>query len=57
MPPFGNLYGMKVFVAESLAKNEKIAFNAGRLTELIKLDYRDYESMVKPEVKPFSYLA
>jgi Ala-tRNA(Pro) deacylase len=28
MPPFGNLYGMTVYV-ESLTKDEKISFNAG----------------------------
>jgi Ala-tRNA(Pro) deacylase len=57
MPPFGNLYGMKVFVAESLAGDEAIAFNAGTLTELIELNYRDYESLVQPEVKKFSFPA
>ena len=57
MPPFGNLYGMKVFVAESLAKDEAIVFNAGSLTELIELDYRDFETLVHPEVKKFSFLA
>src|ERR1043165_3764509 len=29
MPPFGPLYGMEGFVAESLSENEEIAFNAG----------------------------
>jgi DNA-binding Lrp family transcriptional regulator len=28
MPPFGNLYGMDVLVADSLAEDEEIAFNA-----------------------------
>ena len=27
MPPFGNLYGMEVFVERDLAQNETIAFN------------------------------
>src|SRR5215471_14112936 len=31
MPPFGNLYGMDVFVAESLAENEEIALTRGRM--------------------------
>ena len=47
MPPFGNLYGMEVFVDESLSQDEEIAFNAGSHTELIKLAYRDFESLVK----------
>ena len=36
MPPFGNLYGMDVFVAEKLAEDEEIAFNAGSHSELIR---------------------
>ena len=39
MPPFGNLYDMEVFVAESLTEDEEIAFNAGSHTELIKMSY------------------
>src|SRR5438046_3035807 len=39
MPPFGNLYGMEVFIAESLTHNDEIAFNAGSHTEVIKMDY------------------
>ncbi len=50
MPPFGNLYGMEVFVSESLAEDEEIAFNAGSHTELIKLTYRDFERLVQPKV-------
>jgi len=55
MPPFGNLYGMEVFVAKSLAKDEEIAFNAGSHTELIKLAYKDFERLVKPTLAEFSY--
>ncbi len=54
MPPFGNLYGMEVFVAESLAEDEEIAFNAGSHTELIRLAYSDFERLVKPRVLKFS---
>jgi len=54
MPPFGNLYGMEVFVAESLAEGEQIAFNAGSHTELIRVSYKDFEAHVKPKVLRFS---
>jgi Ala-tRNA(Pro) deacylase len=50
MPPFGNLYGLEVYVAEPLTQDEEIAFNAGSHTELIKLAYKDFESLVKPTV-------
>jgi Ala-tRNA(Pro) deacylase len=55
MPPFGNLYGMDVFVADSLAEDEEIAFNAGSHAELIKLSYNDFERVVKPKVMKFSF--
>jgi Ala-tRNA(Pro) deacylase len=54
MPPFGNLYGMDVFVAQSLAEDDEIAFNAGSHTELIKLSYKDFERLVKPRVAKIS---
>jgi Ala-tRNA(Pro) deacylase len=54
MPPFGNLYNMDVFVAERLAEDEEIAFNAGTHTELIRLAYRDFERLVKPKVVDFA---
>lgn len=53
MPPFGNLYGMDVYVADSLAEDEEIAFNAGSFTELIQLAYRDFERLVRPTVLHF----
>ena len=54
MPPFGNLYGMEVFVAESLTEDREIAFNAGSHRELVKLAYKDFEQLVKPKVITFS---
>jgi Ala-tRNA(Pro) deacylase len=53
MPPFGNLYGMEVFVDERLSEDEEIAFNAGSHTELIKLAYRDFERSVRPRKAQF----
>ncbi|MBA7596670.1 YbaK/EbsC family protein [candidate division WOR-3 bacterium] len=55
MPPFGNLYGMEVFAAESLSEDEEITFNAGSHTELIRLAYKDFERLVKPKVLKFSF--
>ena len=50
MPPFGVLYDMKTYVAESLTVDEEIAFNAGSHTELIRVSYKDYERSVEPTV-------
>jgi Ala-tRNA(Pro) deacylase len=54
MPPFGNLYGMDVFVSDALREDEEIAFNAGSHKELIRLSYTDYERLVDPVVLHFS---
>ncbi len=54
MPPFGNLYGMEVYAAGSLAQNADIAFNAGSHTEVIKLAYADFERLVQPKVVSFT---
>ena len=54
MPPFGNIYGMDVFVAESLADDEEIAFNACNHTELIKMSFSDFEKLVQPKRIKFS---
>ena len=52
MPPFGNLYGMKVFVSQKLREDEEISFSAGSHTELIRLPYADFEALVKPTPVP-----
>lgn len=54
MPPFGNLFDMEVYVAESLAEDDAIAFNAGTHSELIRMNYTDFERIVKPKVVKFS---
>ncbi len=48
MPPFGNLYGMNVFVSQALREDEQIAFNAGSHTELVRLPYTEFERLVHP---------
>jgi Ala-tRNA(Pro) deacylase len=54
MPPFGNLYGMPVFAAESLSPNEYIGFSAGSHHEVVVMTYADYGRLVKPRVVKFS---
>jgi len=55
MPPFGNLYDMDVYVSKLLAEDEDIAFNAGSHTELIRMAYKDFERLVKPEIVRIAY--
>ncbi len=54
MPPFGNLYGMDVFVSPRLAEDKEIAFNACSHTELVRMAFEDYQKLVKPKVFAFS---
>lgn len=54
MPPFGNLYGMDVWVQEELTRDKQIAFNAGSHTELIRMSYRDFDALVHPSVANFA---
>lgn len=55
MPPMGNLYGQDVFVAQSLAEDKEIAFNAGSHTEIIRMAFDDFARLVKPKVLKFSW--
>ena len=50
MPPFGNLYGVDVYVTEALTNDERIAFNAGTHEELLEMAYEDFAKLVKPKV-------
>ncbi|MEI6639264.1 MAG: YbaK/EbsC family protein [Chlorobium sp.] len=54
MPPFGNLYGMEVYVSEELEEDDAIAFNAGAHTELLRLSYDSYKRLVHPKVAKLS---
>lgn len=53
MPPFGNLYGLRVYVAKSLTEENEIAFNAGTHREVIKMNFADYVDLVQPTVMDF----
>jgi Ala-tRNA(Pro) deacylase len=54
MPPFGNLYGLRVYVDTSLTRDKEIAFNAGSHLELIQLAYNDFERLVEPTIADFA---
>jgi Ala-tRNA(Pro) deacylase len=53
MPPFGNLYGMRTYVADTLTEDDEIAFNAGTHTELLRLAYDDFHRLVEPRTLAF----
>lgn len=50
MPPFGNLFGLKVYVDPSLEEDEHIYFNAGSHVQTVRLKYEDFARLVNPQV-------
>ena len=50
MPPFGNLFGLKVYVDPALEQDEHIYFNAGNHVQTVRLKYADFAWLVKPQV-------
>lgn len=48
MPPFGNLFNMRVIADTALSEDREISFNAGTHHELIRLSYANFEQLVKP---------
>ena len=55
VPPFGTpLLPFTLFVDRSIRQNERIAFNAGSLTDSIVMDVEDYLKIASPTVFDFS---
>jgi Ala-tRNA(Pro) deacylase len=50
MPPFGNLYGVPVFVDQELGANERIVFQDGTHSGTMSIAYADFERLVQPTV-------
>ncbi len=53
MPPFGNLYGLPVYVDQSLTEDEEIVFQAGTHSDAIRMRYWDFASLAFPVVAEF----
>ncbi len=55
VPPFGKpLINLDLLVDHSIVQNQKIAFNAGSLTDSIIMSVEDYLKVAKPEILTFS---
>jgi Ala-tRNA(Pro) deacylase len=50
MPPFGNLFGLPVYVAQSLTEDDEIVFNDGSFATAIRMRYADYARLVQPTI-------
>jgi Ala-tRNA(Pro) deacylase len=53
MPPFGNLYGVPVWVEERMTQQQSIVFNACTHHDAVRITYADYERLVQPQVAVF----
>lgn len=49
-PPFGHLYGLKVYADSILEEGEEIVFNAETHTDVVKLSFKDFKRLVKPQI-------
>lgn len=54
VPPFGQIFGLPVFVEKSLSGQKEIDFNAGLRTKSIKMQYADYTKIVGGKVSEFA---
>jgi prolyl-tRNA editing enzyme YbaK/EbsC (Cys-tRNA(Pro) deacylase) len=55
VPPFGPpVLPLELFVDETIRGNDRIAFNAGSLTDSIVLATADYLTVAKPTVFAFA---
>jgi Ala-tRNA(Pro) deacylase len=54
MPPFGNHYGIAVYVEKRLTEEETIVFPVGTHTDTMSLKYSDFERLVHPIVVEFA---
>jgi Ala-tRNA(Pro) deacylase len=52
MPPFGQLFGLKTLVDPNLEKDEHIYFNAGNHVQTVRLRYKDFVTLAKPQTMP-----
>ena len=50
MPPFGNLFGLAVYVDPAVTKDESIYFNSGNHVQTVRIRYKDFERLVTPQV-------
>ncbi|MDG1949521.1 MAG: YbaK/EbsC family protein [bacterium] len=50
VPPFGSVLGLRAIVDDTFYKDKDIFFNAGSLTNSVRMSYEDYLKVEQPEV-------
>jgi Ala-tRNA(Pro) deacylase len=54
VPPFGSVVGLSTYCDQRLAENDSINFNAGSLTDSIRMQYEDYVKVEQPQLVDIS---
>jgi Ala-tRNA(Pro) deacylase len=54
VPPFGELYGLPVYLDEALAEDPEIIFSAGTLSDGIRMGNVDFVHLVNPRICSFA---
>jgi Ala-tRNA(Pro) deacylase len=54
VPPFGGLYGLPVYMDQTLVENPEIVFCAGNLSEGIRMGNVEFMHLVNPRVGEFA---
>jgi Ala-tRNA(Pro) deacylase len=53
MPPFGDLYGVPVYVDQGLAQEANIVFRVGTHRHTMKIAYADFARLARPNLGEF----
>jgi Ala-tRNA(Pro) deacylase len=54
IPPFGNLYGIEVWVDRTVSDSEEFVFCAGTHEDCLRMKYSDFAKLSNPHVGRFS---
>ena len=54
IPPFGELYGLPIYLDGSLAEDPEIVFSAGNLSDGIRMGNLDFVHLARPKVCAFA---
>lgn len=54
-PPFGALYGLRLYASPLLAQDEHITFNAGTHRDAVRMTWAHYARLAKPQIVPLSH--
>jgi Ala-tRNA(Pro) deacylase len=54
VPPFGELYGLPVYLDQTLAETPEIVFSGGTLSDGVRMGNTDFVYVVKPRICSFA---